>query len=64
MEQIVQEGVSDSSREAYLRELYQEAQGGNKDAVEELSRIALGRNDLPLAKDLIKSLEIKKQNEG
>ncbi|MFZ3301648.1 MAG: hypothetical protein WA152_02980 [Microgenomates group bacterium] len=64
MAQIVREGVSDSSREAYLRELYQEAQGGDKNAIEELSHIALGRNDLPLAKDLVKSLENQNKNEG
>lgn len=64
MTQVAKEGLSDSSRETYLRELYQEAQGGDKNAIEELSHIALGRNDLPLAKDLVRSLENQNKNEG
>lgn len=64
MAQIVQEGVSDSTRDNYLQSLYQKAQEGDKIAFEELSKIAMGRNDLPQARDFIKSLENQQNNEG
>ena len=53
--------VSDSEREAYLKELYQKiVEENDQGSLKQLSSIAAGRNDLPLAKELIAKLEIKK----
>jgi len=49
--------ITKESREAYIKELYEKALKGNNEASEQLGLIATGRNDLPLARELIIKLE-------
>ena len=60
MANIVSEGVSEGGRDAYLQELYRKATE-ERDRVSfiELSQIASGRTDLPLARELFQKLDTK-----
>lgn len=52
--------VSDTERETYLKELYQKiVKEKDQESFERLSSIAAGRNDLPLARELLSKLETK-----
>jgi len=50
------EGSINQGRESYLRELFEKART-DEEAFTELCSIAAGRNDLPLARQLLKKLE-------
>ena len=58
------ESISNADREKYLRELHEKATINDEDGREafvKLGAIASGRNDLPLARELLADLEKKQQ---
>lgn len=62
MGSFAEDEVTDASREAYVRELYEKASTGqDESSFIELGQIAAGRSDFPLAKELFLKLDNKPQ---
>ena len=51
------EGLGSDKRSIYVQALYAKSLEGDINAHEELGRIAAGRNDLPLARELFSKIE-------